>query len=395
MEPPAVKTRRISVQANSERHFKEDGGRRRNPKLWRQVNLCTMLPVWPDVVDFDSSDPRWVGAWWFGFIITSIGFLLVAIPISGFPKALPNTEKYKPDQNVHVEKEKESDSIPSRVLFQIKLFIKAFIRLLRNPVYISQLFAGVCGSLIISGVGSFSFKYLAEQYNLSPDLAGIYIGGLILFGAFGMFLGGLLVRIFNLSLVGMLRLCSLSTFLSAILGISFLAGCPEVPLVGLEIPYNGGRYIDDVLFINNPKFADYLSSIYPSELEVKETTETNNSASYLDIMLSYDTDGHMNTSLYDKRDDFNFSITNFPFLSSNIPSSPAYGVFISQLIRYARASTKYTDFVLRARRLSYKLLSQGYVCDRLTSSLRKFYGRYGELVIHYDVPLSRMVDDIL
>ena len=155
------------------------------------------------------------------------------------------------------------------------------------------------------------------------------------------------------------------------------------------------RYIDDVLSINNPKFADYLSSIYPPELEVKETTETNNSASYLDIMLSYDTDGHMNTSLYDKRDDFNFSITNFPFLSSNIPSSPAYGVFISQLIRYARASTKYTDFVLRARRLSDKLLSQGYVCDRLTSSLRKFYGRYGELVIHYDVPLSRMVDDIL
>ncbi|KAK3102689.1 hypothetical protein FSP39_013152 [Pinctada imbricata] len=161
--------------------------------------------------------------------------------------------------------------------------------------------------------------------------------------------------------------------------------------------FDPDRYIDDVLSINNSKFADYLSSIYPSELEVKETIETNNSPSYLDIMLSYDTDGHMNTSLYDKRDYFNFSITNFPFLSSNIPSSPAYGVFISQLIRYARASTKYmyTDFVLRARRLSDKLFSQGYVCDRLTSSLRKFYGQYGERVIHYDVPVSRMVDDIL
>ncbi|KAK3088853.1 hypothetical protein FSP39_024607 [Pinctada imbricata] len=78
----------------------------------------------------------------------------------------------------------------------------------------------------------------------------------------------------------------------------------------------------------------------------------------------------MNTSLYDKRDDFNISITNFPFLSSNIPSS----------------------LVMRARRLSTKLLSHGYVCDRLTSSLRKFYGRYGELVIHYNVPLSRMAD---
>ncbi|KAK3084462.1 hypothetical protein FSP39_013931 [Pinctada imbricata] len=100
----------------------------------------------------------------------------------------------------------------------------------------------------------------------------------------------------------------------------------------------------------------------------------------------------MNTSLYDEHEDFNFSTTNVPSLSSNIPSSPAYSVFISQLIRYVRASTNYTDFALGARRLSDKLLIQGYVCDRLTSSLRKFYGGYGELVIHYDVPLSRMVD---
>ncbi|KAK3108389.1 hypothetical protein FSP39_006905 [Pinctada imbricata] len=108
-------------------------------------------------------------------------------------------------------------------------------------------------------------------------------------------------------------------------------------------------------------------------------------------MLSYDTDGHMNTSLYNERDDFNFSIKNFPFLSSKIPSSPAHGVFISQLIRFARASTKYTDFVLRARRLSDKLLIQGYVCDRLTSSLRKFYGRYGELTMMSHSPELWMI----
>ncbi|KAK3090002.1 hypothetical protein FSP39_008377 [Pinctada imbricata] len=165
-------------------------------------------------------------------------------------------------------------------------------------------------------------------------------------------------------------------------------------------PYTAWGLKDEMGNLQNAGFWNEFGNlrfvtIKPSELEVKETTETNNSASYLDIMLSYDTDGHMNTSLYDKRDDFDFSIINFPFLSSNIPSSPAYGVFISHLIHYARASTKYTDFVLTARRLSDKLLSQGYVCDRLTSSLRRFYGRYGELVIHYDVPLSRMVDDIL
>ena len=155
------------------------------------------------------------------------------------------------------------------------------------------------------------------------------------------------------------------------------------------------RYIDDVLSINNPDFENYLGQMYPPELEIKDTTESNTSASYLDLLLLIGRDGQLRTSLYDKRDDFNFHITNFPFLSCNIPSSPAYGVFISQLIRYARACSSYECFILRAMRLSNKLLGQGYVKERLKSSLRKFYGRYGDLTKQYEVPLSRMLHDIL
>ena len=81
---------------------------------------------------------------------------------------------------------------------------------------------------------------------------------------------------------------------------------------------------------------------------------------------------------------------NFPFLSSNVPSSPAYGIFISQLIRYARACSSYECFILRAARLSSKLLGQGYVMERFKSSLRKFYGRYGDLIGHYEVSLSHV-----
>ena len=137
---------------------------------------------------------------------------------------------------------------------------------------------------------------------------------------------------------------------------------------------------------------NYLGQIYPAELEIKDTTESNTSASYLNLLLSIESDGQLRTSLYDKRDDFNFHITNFPFLSSNIPSSPAYGVFISQLIRYARACSSYECFILRATRLSSK---QGYVMERLKLSLRKFYGRYGDLIKHYEVSLSQMLHDIL
>ena len=155
------------------------------------------------------------------------------------------------------------------------------------------------------------------------------------------------------------------------------------------------RYIDDVLSINNPDFENYLGQMYPPELEITDTTESNTSASYLDLLLSIGRDGQLHTSLYDKRDNFNFYITTFPFLSSNIPSSPAYGVFISQLIRYARACSSYECFILTALRLSNKLLGQGYVKERLRSSLRKFYGRYGDLIKQYEAPLSRMLDDIL
>ena len=69
------------------------------------------------------------------------------------------------------------------------------------------------------------------------------------------------------------------------------------------------RYIEDVLSINNPEFENYLGKIYPVELEFKDTTESNTSASYLDLLLPIERDDQLNTSIYDKHDDFNFHNT--------------------------------------------------------------------------------------
>ena len=85
--------------------------------------------------------------------------------------------------------------------------------------------------------------------------------------------------------------------------------------------------------MNNPKCNDYIDVIYPKELEIKDTTDAAKWANYLDH-LEFDEDGKLFKRLYDKHDDFDFHIVNFPYLSSNIPESPAYGVFVSQLIRY-------------------------------------------------------------
>ena len=84
----------------------------------------------------------------------------------------------------------------------------------------------------------------------------------------------------------------------------------------------------------------------------------------------------------------------FP-LSSNIPSAPAYGVYFSQLIRYARTCSNYQDFMEHGKVLTTKLLSQGYQkTNKLVATLKKFYWRHHDLVNPYNVAVSRIVSDV-
>ena len=154
------------------------------------------------------------------------------------------------------------------------------------------------------------------------------------------------------------------------------------------------RYIDDVLSLNYSRFGDFADRIYPIELEIKDTAETYMSASYLDLHLEVDSEGRLRTKLYDKRDDFNFPIVNFTFICSNIPATPAHGVYISQLIRYSRACGSYQDFLDRGLLQTRKLLNQGFLLVKLKSSLRKFYGRHHDLVDRCGITVSQMTTDI-
>ena len=94
------------------------------------------------------------------------------------------------------------------------------------------------------------------------------------------------------------------------------------------------RYIYDLIVFNSKKFLDYLREIYPFQLTVEKANESDHLADYLDLTFIIDSGGNRSTRLYDKRNDFNFHIVNFRFLSSNIPFGSSYGVYISQLIRY-------------------------------------------------------------
>ena len=98
------------------------------------------------------------------------------------------------------------------------------------------------------------------------------------------------------------------------------------------------RYSDDLIVFNSKKFIDYVKDIYPSELNVENANRLDDEANYLGLTFMIFNNNRLYTKLYEKRDDFNFHIVNFPFLSSNIPPGPSYGVYISQLIRYASAA---------------------------------------------------------
>lgn len=91
-------------------------------------------------------------------------------------------------------------------------------------------------------------------------------------------------------------------------------------------------------------------------------------------------DETLQTKIYDKRDDFSFPIVNFPFLEGDVPLAPSYGVYISQLVRYARICSGVSDFNDKNRFITEKLLNQGYRYHKLVKSFSKFFHKYQYLL---------------
>ena len=142
------------------------------------------------------------------------------------------------------------------------------------------------------------------------------------------------------------------------------------------------RYLDDLLNIDNPYFEGMVDQIYPPELRLNKANISNTEAPFLDLHL-YVANGFVSSKIYDKRDDFDFDIVNFPFLDGDVPRRASYGVYISQLIRFARVCNHVTDFNARNKCLTAKLLQ----------SFSKFYRRHYELISKYNVGLKTLLSE--
>ena len=117
---------------------------------------------------------------------------------------------------------------------------------------------------------------------------------------------------------------------------------------------------------------------YTLQLNKANTCDTK--ATFLDLHLSI-SNYIAATKIYDKRDDFGFENVNFPFLDGDVPRSTSYGVYISQLIHFARASGHVADFNIHNKLLTQKLLKQCCPYHKLRKIFSNLYRRYYDLII--------------
>ena len=124
------------------------------------------------------------------------------------------------------------------------------------------------------------------------------------------------------------------------------------------------RYLDDLLNIGNPYFEGMVNQIYPPGLQLNKTITSDTETPFLDLHLS-NSNGFVSSKIYDKRDVFDFDIVKFPFLDGDVPRRPSYGVYISQLIRFARVCSHVDDINTRNKCLTAKLPKQDYQYHKL------------------------------
>ena len=139
------------------------------------------------------------------------------------------------------------------------------------------------------------------------------------------------------------------------------------------------RYLDDIFTIDNTEFEKYIPYIYPAELQLNNANTSVKETSFFDLNIKV-IGSDIHTSVYDKRDDFGFPIVNFPWLSGDVLRLPSYGIYISQLVRFARCCTSVFDLHYKNLQITSLLFTQGYRYHKLRKTFGKFFRSYSELL---------------
>ncbi|NWI55396.1 SO2B1 protein, partial [Calyptomena viridis] len=174
-------------------------------------------------VQLTNKDPRWVGAWWLGFLVAASLVALSAVPYFFFPREMP----------------KEVGEVLHVALLVLHTntswFPLVLLRNLRHPVYLLVVLAQVNISAMVAGLATFMGKFLERQFSLTASLANMIIGAVNIPGAMvGIVVGGAILKRFQMSLRQCSAMCVLGMFLCLLVAFPLLfLGCPTQKVAGV------------------------------------------------------------------------------------------------------------------------------------------------------------------
>ncbi|XP_067214968.1 solute carrier organic anion transporter family member 4A1 isoform X2 [Linepithema humile] len=206
-----------------------------------------LLKIYTDFLTVDSSaigltpdSNVWIGAWWIGFLAAAVICFVIAIPVLAFPAILPGSEELAKDRvsEAHEKSTRSSTAGTGEAFSKIRELPRALTELLGNPAFFMLNLAGASEGLLIAGFAAFLPKLIENQFSVSASSAALLMGLVTVpAGGGGTFLGGYLIKRFNLPCSGILKFCLLATAACIAFTLCFSLNCPNLDFAGLTVPY--------------------------------------------------------------------------------------------------------------------------------------------------------------
>jgi len=153
------------------------------------------------------------------------------------------------------------------------------------------------------------------------------------------------------------------------------------------------RFIDDACNLNDAgEFASSYKEIYPPELDLK-CEHSGFHATFLELDITIKNDQFI-YKLFDKRDEFPFEIVRMPDNNGNIPSHIFYGSIFSEILRIARATLLYSDFIERFKSLYRRMINQGACENNILKLIDKVVNRYPKVFTSFNTSSFKIKNDI-
>ncbi|KAM7148063.1 solute carrier organic anion transporter family member 4C1 isoform 2-T2 [Molossus nigricans] len=216
--------------------------------------------------DIDEDDPRWLGAWWIGFLLAWLFAWCLIIPFSCFPKHLPGTAKIQGGKTSQTHQSNSSlEHTDENFGKSFKDFPAALKNLMKNTVFMCLVISTSSEALVTTGFATFLPKFIENQFGLSSSFAATLGGAILIPGAaLGQIIGGVLVSKFKMTCKNTMKFALLTSFIALVLSFVFIyASCENEPFAGVSELYNGTGNLGNLTHPCNANCNCMRSHYYP------------------------------------------------------------------------------------------------------------------------------------